>query len=233
MKKRFILLITVLSATFFLYAKSVEITFEFADGERLVKEYDDMKTALVIWTGDSDNCIPSKELTNIAGLENWEMLQAIEWYGIRYYGDWSFLKDIKNLKGIFVSYFRGKSLRFLEDLSDLEYIELKVSIDKKDSEEFEKEAVDLSKLTKIQKISIRANYFEKNTHSDNRLTRIPNFINVQKLPALDINNNHIKKLTRYDKKLLRQYSKVYLYSNPLSADKEKVEKELKGIEFVW
>ena len=81
MKKRFILLITVLSATFFLYAKSVEITFEFADGERLVKEYDDMKTALVIWTGDSDNCIPSKELTNIAGLENWEMLQAIEWYG--------------------------------------------------------------------------------------------------------------------------------------------------------
>ena len=119
MKKRFILLITVLSATFFLYAKSVEITFEFADGERLVKEYDDMKTALVIWTGDSDNCIPSKELTNIAGLENWEMLQAIEWYGIRYYGDWSFLKDIKNLKGIFVSYFRGKSLRFLEDLSDL------------------------------------------------------------------------------------------------------------------
>lgn len=233
MNKKLISMATMLLSAFFLYAKPVSITFEFADGERLVKEFDDTKETFVIWTGDSNDSVPSKELTDIKGLENWQVLEAVEFYGIKYYGDWHFLKDIKNLKGFFVNYFYCKSLRFLEDLVNLEDIELEVWINKKDSKDFEKEEIDLSKLSKIKTIALKAFYISEDIHSDYRLTRIPNFINVQNHPVLDVNNNHIKELTKHDKKLLIQYSKVYFYSNSITADRDKLEEEFREIEFVW
>lgn len=67
MNKELISMATMLLSAFFLYAKPVSITFEFADGERLVKEFDDTKETFVIWTGDSNDSVPSKELTDIKG----------------------------------------------------------------------------------------------------------------------------------------------------------------------
>lgn len=124
MKIKFLILILVICLPFFGVAKRIELTYEFENGEQLVRQYDDSENDLVLYISDSKNSMPLKKIKNIKGLENWKNLENFDSYGIDYSGDLLFLNNIKNLKSIFFDFFKCKNLSFLENLTGLEFIEM-------------------------------------------------------------------------------------------------------------
>lgn len=209
MKIKFLILILVICLPFFGVAKTIELTYEFENGEQLVRQYDDSAKDLVLYISDSKNSMPLKKIKNIKGFENWENLENFDSYGIDYSGDLLFLNNIKNLKSIFFDFFKCKKLSFLENLTGLEFIEIHLSLDKKDYKDFENTKIDFSKLKKLRKITFSAYYFD-NGKFVGKLNRIPWFVNVQNKPELIFYENDINELTARDKKLLKQYSKYDL-----------------------
>lgn len=209
MKIKFLILILAICLPIFGVAKTIELTYEFEDGEQLVRQYDDSEKDLVLYISDSKNSMPLKKIKNIKGLENWENLENFASYGIDYSGNLLFFNNIKNLKTIFLDFFKSKNLSFLENLTELEFIEIHLSLDNKYYKSLENVKVDFSKLKKLKKITFSAYYFD-NGKFVGKLNRIPQFVNVQNKPELIFYENDINELTKKDKKLLKQYSKYNL-----------------------
>ena len=82
------------------------------------------------------------------------------------------------------------------------------------------------------KVNDKAFFIDKGIKIDYILSGISKLKNILYIPALE-SSILIKELFQHDKKLLIQYSKVYFYSNPVTADRDKLEEEFREIEFVW
>lgn len=191
--KNILLIITILLSTT-VFAEKAALRIIYEDGIEYTANYEkDSKVIILVSKGN----LRLKYLKEIQGLEQFEHLTNFCMYFFQYKGDYSFLKNIKNLKNLGLMGCGAESLNFISDLELLEDVELELSFEKDILENIEKTVVDLSKLKNIKKITI-----------DNRMTHIPPFINVKNKPILLLDTTKIKKINKKDYKYAKQYSKV-------------------------
>ena len=211
MKKNFILLISLFILSVCLYAKEIEIKYIRENGKTTTQKFDSEIKTLTLFSSDSVNF----KILDIKGLEQFTNIENIEIYMLYYEGDYTFLHDIKSPKSLFLDGARCSSLKFLEKMTSLKEIEISfvTSID---------ETIDLKNLKNIKKITYQDFYAIRNEGLEDR--KIPNFINVQNKPVLDLNNDHIKKISKRNIELLKQYSKIILDQNPICKNKWELRK---------
>lgn len=191
--KNLLLIISIFLSTS-LFAEQAELRIIYEDGIEYTEKYE--KNSKLITLVSKGN-LRLKCLEDIQGLEQFENLTDFCMYFFHYKGDYSFFKNIKNLKKLGLMGCGAESLNFISDLELLEDVELELSFEKEILETIEKTTVDLSKLKNIKKITI-----------DNRMTHIPPFVNVKNKPVLLLDTTEMKNLNKKDYKYAKQYSRV-------------------------
>ena len=106
-------------------------------------------------------------------------------------------------------------------LTNIEYGSLASSEVINQNFSFLNEKIDLSGLKKLDKIYYHSRFLKKDFTGCYFTGRIPNFVNVKNKPKLYLDNNGIEFLTYREKRLLKQYSEVNFYSNPIAKKKIK------------
>lgn len=159
-----------------------------------------------------------EKFVDVKGLEKLEKLTTADFYWPHCEGDWSFLEDFKHLKKLGILEADIDSLKFLENLKDLERLSLEINVDEKNKINFENELINLEKLENLEFIEIHVLYknYDGNFYTG-RLRKIPKFINVKNKPELIIcGEDFIKPQESFevDKKYFLQYSRVDLSDNP-------------------
>lgn len=216
MKKKLLILL-LLATISSIFAKDVELKFKMIDGTEKTEYVDSLTDSYTfVWT-----YFPNKEIVSMEGFEKLNNLSALFFYYPKYYGDWMFLKKIPKLKK-FASDIKKSSLKFLENLNNIETLELNIIYNDEDFENLKSTIIDLKKLTKLKKIWLRIDN-EKNVNMY-RMDFIPKFINVQNKPELIISDNRIESITDDEIELLKQYSNVVLDYNPITRNEEELSK---------
>lgn len=210
MKKLFTLITFMLCTLCF--AENVNLKFKMIDKTVETRTVDsEIEIYTFVWTD-----FPNKEIVSMEGFEQLKNLSRLFFYHPNYYGNWNFLKNIPNLK-IFASDIKKSSLKFIENLTELESLELDVSYNDEEFEILKNTKINLEKLTKLKKIYlIITNEKDPNKY---RLDFIPKFINVKNKPELLIFDNRIESISKDEIKLLKQYSRVCLDYNPIAKNK--------------
>lgn len=216
--KKILLALLNIFVLFSIEAKELELKKIYIDGREEIVLLDENIETIILYTSDAH----PGELKDIAGLNQFKKLKYLEFPMLHYNGDWSFLYGLTTLKTLYVdSYSKGlKSLKFLESLSNLETFGCNLLVNESYKDYFFKEIIDLANLEHIKTIYYQCRVWNKDFTGWYYLGRIPNFVNVKNKPVLDLNDNGIEYLTSREKKLLKQYSEVKLYSNPIFQKKE-------------
>lgn len=190
------------------FAEDVQIVFKLADGSDFTKTVkSDIKTLVLSERGNQFQNIKS-----ISGLEKLTDLTCVNIYFMTFEDDFAFLEDVKSLKILGISSFT-KSLKFLENLPELETADLSLKVMVENRTSIENTNIDLKKLKNLKKIWFGISYFDchKPTPSkfDSNFLHIPPFVNVQNKPeiVLSLNQNNVE-FSKKDRMLMKQYSKV-------------------------
>ena len=217
MKKMIIVLLNLIVLST-LEAKNLELKKIYVDGHEEVILFDENVESITIYSSDAHQ----GEVKDIVGLNQFKNLTELDFPMINYNGDWSFLYGLTTLKTLFInsSSKNLKSIKFLESLTNLEIFGLDLIINEKYKEDFLREKIDLGKLNKIDKIYYYSRFLKEDYSGWYFTGRIPNFVNVKNKPKIYLDNNGIEYLTFREKILLKQYSEVNLYSNPISENKK-------------
>lgn len=217
MKKLFMFIAFVLCSLCF--AEKSEIKFTAIDGTVSTMSFENNAEYIVV----DANKLPIKRMVDIQGFENFKNLNSVTFYFLRYSGNYDFLTKITNLKDLGLMGCWISSLSFLKDIPNLETAEIEFSADISNYEKIKNTKIDLRKLTKLKYLYLNASDFaelyEHEIWNINRicfLNFVPPFINVQNKPELRITNNEIEKISKDEIKLLKQYSRVCLDSNPIA-----------------
>lgn len=206
MRKLFILFFFTFICFFPVFGKTVYITVVTSDNQKIQLQRDDEDKYFGLFTSDT-NELNGKYVSTIEGLEQLKKVEEVEMYGVRGIKDFSLLNNFPYLKYLHLSGCTVFSLSFLSNLENLEILEL--NIEPMNKYKFQNERIDLSKLKKLKKICYR-----------DGLGEIPNFINIQSFPEIDLSNNNIYSISEDKLLLLNQYSKVDLSFNPIKEKKE-------------
>ena len=226
MKKTILIFLCLVFFSTCLFSEKVKITFKMIDGtEEYVFLDSDIERYDFVWTE-----FPNKEIIEIKGFESLKNLTSLGFYYPVYYGDWMFLSKIPELNNLGLIGCYAESLKFIEKLKHLKLIELELKCKETEISKLKQEKINLSKLKKIEKITIGFEY--KNPIVNGFITVenfIPNFVKIKNKPSLYLVYGKISDVNQRDIKLLKQYSQVSLgYSSSIVKDKEKM-KKLKDI----
>lgn len=217
MKKLFLVLLS-LFILFSVKAKELELRKIYVDGTEEVLLLDDNTDTIVLYSSDAN----SKEVKDIIGLNQFKNLKILDIPMLRYNGDWQFLAGLTTVRilGFSSDSEKLKSIKFLESLTSLETLDCKLLIREEYKDFFLSEKIDLRNLKNLKNIYYKCRIWKNDSSGWYYLGRIPNFINVKNKPILDLNNNGIEYLTSREKKMLKQYSEVNFYSNPITNNKK-------------
>lgn len=216
--KKILLVIINLFVLFTSNANELELKKVYIDGREEIVLLDENVESIILYSSDAN----PGEIKDIIGLSQFKKLSYLEFPMFHYNGDWSFLYGLSSVKslGIRSDSVNLKSLKFLETLTNLETLDCDILISEIYKDSFLSEKIDLNNLKNLKKIYYKCRIWEKDYSGWYFPGRIPNFVNVNNRPVLDLNNNGIEYLTSREKKLLKQYSEVKLYSNPISENKK-------------
>jgi len=188
-----------------MYAESVDIIFHTTSGEMEIQKVDKNRKKWGFFDGE----IRSGRISKVENINLLTELEYFEMYNLSDLEDYSFLAELPKLKSLHMAGCTVKDLHFIEGLRGLKYLYLNIYFDKMDVQ-FEK-YFDLVELKSIEFI----------LWSDNkRQTKIPNFINVQNKPFIDLANNNIETVSEEEMHLLGQYSLIDMKFNPIAEDKK-------------
>ena len=206
MKRRIVLFLFVFFSAFSISSKEIGLKKLYVDGTEEIMMLDEDIDSITLFTSEE---FP-KEISDIQGLDSFRNLKSLDFYCLKYQGDWRFLYNLRNLRSLHIDTWslNLKSLKFLETLENLEYLECYITIDNAYKENFVNEEIDFSKLKYIKKISYECRVFDKKENKVDYSARIPNFINVKNKPELYLDGSGIEPVNKKEKKLLKQYSKV-------------------------
>lgn len=200
-----------------IFAEPVELLFKMEDGtfeKQIIDSSDEIYT--FVWTDFPIN----KKIIEMSGFEKCTNLKNAIFYHPNYYGDWDFLSNIPNLKHFGIDS-NTPSLKFIENLENLESFELDITVEKSYYESLKKTKIDLKKLRNLKEMRLWI-FFTNETKTQKRMDFIPPFVNVQNKPELMIYDNRIEKISKEEIKLLKQYSKVSLNDNPIANSREEL-----------
>lgn len=208
-----------------LSAESAVLKFFYNDGEILEKKVNKNSHLLIL----SETSIPKTNdsgeflLEDIEGLEQLENLQVIQINDVNFIDDFSFLSNLKYLKELYINSCFIKSIKFLENMQNLEVIDLTLYIPSESSEKFKKEIIDIDKLLFIKKIDFHVSVVvdEENFEDYND---IPKFINVKNQPVLNIGKNNLRTISENQISFLKQYSQIFLWPNPIISNMTELKK---------
>ena len=203
--------ILVLLTFTFLYissisAKKIELKKIYIDDTAESIMLDEKTDSITVFTSDAS----PKEIKDIQGLNEFKNLKSLDFYCLKYQGDWSFLYNLQTLRTLYIesSSHNLKSLKFLETLKNLEHLECYIIIDEEYREYFEKEVIDFSNLKNIREIFYDCKVWDKNRKDTYSLKGIPNFVNVRNKPKLYLYNEGSQTINKNDKNRLEQYSEI-------------------------
>lgn len=201
--------VVMIIAMFFLVlsaiaAETVDLVLVTADGKEVTRSVDADITRMTIANRENTGY----RISSVKNLDKLIRLETLEMYYLSDVQDYSFLRDVPNLKFLHIGGCYVTSLKFVEELQSLTYVYLDVLFQANDVEKIRQETVDFSRLTHLEFVAFRSH----------RYIGVPKFINVRNKPFIDLMNNNIEKITKDDKQLLRQYSLIDLRFNPIEKD---------------
>lgn len=222
MKQKILLCLTILVIvtsifTTSIFAEDVEIKIITESGI-VIKKID---SEIESWLLSSVTSNP-EIIFDISGLEQLEKLSVIEIPILKYTGNYEFLTDCKNLKRLYLNGGTITSFKFLEKMKNLEYVELNMYINNEDLEKIYSEKINFVNLKQINEI--RFFPIVTNLNKTSSYYKIPNFVNVKNNAKLFLGNNEIESISDSDIELLKQYSEVYLWPNPILENPKELEK---------
>lgn len=217
MKKSLIILAVLLCGLAF--AEKTEIKFIAEDGSATSMSFEKDETCIVI---DAKK-FPTKKLVSITGFENFPNLNSLTFYFLRQAADYDFLAKIPKLKDLGLVSCRISSLKFLENIPNLETATINFSTDLPNYSAIKNTEINLKKLKNLKKL-----YFDISSFSNDGkavfLDFIPPLTNIRSKPTISLSNNKIATLSKREIKLLRQYSNVILNQNPIVDNKQELKK---------
>lgn len=223
MKKLIIILVFLLSS--FLYAEKIKLKIITTDNKTINFEVDDYARILNISSklmpeNNSDEIIGIKK---IEGTEKLPNIQIVRIDSISLIDDYSFLFNFPNLNEIYIFGTILTSLKFLENLSSISMIDINAFIFDEDLETIQNEAIDFSKLENLFSVNFSISMLTLYDGTKG-FDSIPNFINVQNKPIINLGNNEITSVNDKDIEILSQFSEIHLWPNPILSDFYEMEK---------
>ena len=216
MKKLLIFLAVLLCSLAF--AEKAEIKFIAEDGSATSVFFEKDETCIVI---DAKK-FPTKKLVSITGFENFPNLDSLTFYFLRQPVDYDFLAKIPKLRDLGLVSCRISSLKFLENIPNLETATINFSTDLSNYNTIKNTEINLKKLKNLKKL-----YFDSSSFSNDGKAVFLDFIlpltNIRSKPTISLTNNKIATLTKKEIKLLRQYSNVILNQNPIVDKKQELQ----------
>lgn len=216
MKKHILFLATFLCLGT-VFAEPVELLFKMEDGtfeKQIIDSSDEIYT--FVWTDFPIN----KKIIEMPEFEKCTNLKTAIFYYPNYYGNWNFLSNIPNLKHFGIDS-NTPSLKFIENLENLESFELDITVEKTYYESLKETKIDLKKLKNLKEMRMCIFFTDEGSVKE-RMDFIPQFVNVRNKPELFLDNNQIEKISKEEIKLLKQYSKVDLDFNPIANNREEL-----------
>lgn len=209
-KKISIAMFFFLFSLFFIQAENVDIRIRTSTGEVIVEKVPkDIRKWVHAYSDQSKYLLASVE--NLGDLPE---LKSIEFYNISSVRDYSFLLKAKGLVQLHLAGCTVNDLSFLEEMTNLEYLYVDIYIPANKKLQVRAKSVDLKKLTRLDYLVF---------HSPD-YGCVPNFVNILSRPYVELANNSIKKFTKQDIYLLKQYSVINLMFNPVADNVEERQK---------
>lgn len=218
MKKNICLVLTFLFAVL-LFSQTVPLKFKISNGAEYEVYYNENQRILSF----SDKSLPFLDevedfaIVDISGLDKLKHLEILEIKDILNYVNYGFINDLNNICELYINSCFVDSLSFLENLYNLEVIDIQIYVTEESAQKIKNTKIDLSNLLFIKRIDFKATVIS----ADEQLipyNSIPFFVNVQNQPVLNIGGNDISDLSVNQRNLLKQYSEIYLYPNPILFD---------------
>lgn len=218
MKKNICLVLTFLF-TVLLFSQTVPLKFKISNGAEYEVYYNENQRILSF----SDKSLPFLDevedfaIVDISGLDKLKHLEILEIKDILNYVNYGFINDLSNICELYINSCFVDSLSFLENLYNLEVIDIQIYVTEESAQKIKNTKIDLSNLLFIKRIDFKATVIS----ADEQLipyNSIPFFVNVQNQPVLNIGGNDISDLSVNQRNLLKQYSEIYLYPNPILFD---------------
>lgn len=231
MRRFFCLLIFFCS--FQLYSEQFTVKFYLSNNEVYAHDFDSDIRLLNL--SDTlfgfDDILEDYYITKIEGFEQFKNLRILEIRDFMNILDFSFLDDLPNLTELYIDSSLVEDISFLSNLENLEIIDLFIYVREENAQNFFQSEIDLSQLLFLARINFKAMILPEDGKSDIPFNSIPNFANVQNQPQIHLGHNEISTLDENQIDLLRQYSQIFLYPNPILNNDEEMEK-LKGLMIV-
>lgn len=223
MKKNILILFFLISG--FLFAESINIKITTTEDKTFDYEVDDNTSIFTI----TKKILPEQETDGIYGIKKIEgfnqlkNLKIIRIKNIDIIDNYDFLKEIPNLRELYISTTIITDIKFIENLYSLELLDFEPFIYDEDLETLRNSTINLENLELLKAIIFSTtiltidNYYEE-------FNCIPKFINVKNKPYLDLGNNGITSVNDNEIDILSQFSEVNLWPNPILSDLYEMEK---------
>lgn len=218
MKKLLTLLFLIITPSL-IFGKEIILSFHISDNSIYEVTFDDSKTLLSLsntnlsFLDETSNL----QIIKVDGFEQFKNLQILEIKDIYNISNFSFLLDLPQLRELYIKSCLIESLDFLQYLVNLEILYISVYVSEENAKKMKTTKQDLSELLFLKRIDFRATIL---TNDDELSTfnGMPLFYNVQNQPVINLGNNGITELNNNERLLLKQYSIIYLYPNPILND---------------
>jgi len=191
-----------LACSLSLSAEPVDLIIRTTKGTRVVERVDSEAT---FW-GFVDSARQEYQVESVENLDVLPNLDAMEIINVRGVKDYSFLAKSKSLRTLHMASCTVRSLKFIEKLTKLEYLNLDISIRPEDIEHIRATEIDLGNLTNLKFIVFAPFPY----------IGVPKFINIVSRPYISLSNSGIETVDAAEMELLRQYSLIDFLFTPLA-----------------
>ena len=206
------------------FSENVTLQFFTSRGEILEKEVNASIRLLMITEAFIPRSTVDEEvfIVDVSGFDQLKDLQILNVNALNNLSNFNFIGDIENLRELYIHFCFVDSIKFLEKMKKLEIAEISMYVMEDKKEQFISEQVDLSNAISLARINFHASVMSKEEDLLN-FNNIPNLINVQNQPVLDIGSCGIETIGPEQRVQLKQYSQIYLWPNPIIRDELQIE----------